>query len=63
MLDEAELMPLWVGHHDHDAHVVVVPLVGPPSTYLLDLAAADVMSSTWTSRCSRTFAVLGSGTA
>lgn len=42
MLDEAELMPLRVGHHEHDAHVVVVPLVGPPSTELLDLAAANV---------------------
>ncbi len=35
-------MPLWVGHHEHDALVVVVPLVGPPSTELLDLAAADL---------------------
>jgi len=42
VLDEAELMPLRVGHHEHDAHVVVVPLVGPPSTELLDLAAANV---------------------
>ncbi len=42
VLDEAELVPLRVGHHDHDAHVVVVPLAGASSTELLDLTAADV---------------------